>query len=129
MQQTSYTIPSMERSRGGAFSSPRPQKPTYNSPEYWQAIKCGLITWDQARQDEAAYNLRRHRSLQTGHRYSIAERPRYDKPTTRAYTPETSAIVDEDRNLNSNADTAARYLMRQAYQKARDTRTIRITVS
>ena len=53
----------------------------------------------------------------------------YAKPTTKAYTPETSAVLDEDRNLNANADKAARFLMRQAYQKARNTRSLLITVS
>ena len=101
----------------------------YNSPQYWGAVEAGLISWDQATQDQAAYQMRSDRSLQTCHRYSMAGKPRYKTPTTRAYTPETAAVVDEDRNLNANADKAARFLMRQAYQKARDTRTIRITVS
>lgn len=129
MQHTSDYIQSIQQSGVGRTSSPRPLKPTYNSLEYWQAVKAGRISWEQAEQDDAACNLRRHRSLQTCHRYNMTEKPRYDKPTTRAYTPETSAAVDEDRNLNTNADKAARFLMRQAYQKARDTRKIRITVS
>ena len=98
-------------------------------PEYWQALARGQISYDQARKDHEGYQIRRDRSLQTCHRFGMADRPRYEKPTTRAYTPETAAAVDEDRNLNANADKAARFLMRQAYQKARETRTIRITVS
>lgn len=136
MQPITYDIPSAKQGRGGGLTpsalpqlTPTSGKPAYNSPEYWQAVKSGQITWEEARQDDSAYNVRRQRSLQTCHRYNMAEMPRYKKPTTRAYTPETSAIVDEDRNLNANADKAARFLMRQAYQKARDTRTIRITVS
>ncbi len=101
----------------------------HNSPEYWQAYKAGQISWEQAEKDHAAYEIRRDRSLQTCHRYNMAEQPRYERPTTRAYTPETSAIVDIDRNLNDNADKAARFLMRHAYQRARDTRRVRITCS
>ncbi len=101
----------------------------HNSPEYWQAVSSGQIPWEQAEKDHAAHKIRRDRSLQTCHRYNMVERPRYERPTTRAYTPETSAIVDIDRNLNDNADKAARFLMRHAYQRARDTRRVRITCS
>lgn len=105
------------------------QVPSYNSPEYWSALSSGLISWEKAAKDEAMHKIRRDRSLQTCHRYAMAERPRYALPDTNAYTPETSAIVDIDRNLNDNADKAARFLMRHAYQKARETRRIRITCS
>ena len=103
----------------------------YNSPDYWQALSNGLISWEQAEADQKLYEVRRDRSLQTCHRFSAVRfgKKRYPKPETRAYTPETSACVDEDRNLTANAANAVRFLMRYAYQKARDTRTIRITVS
>lgn len=101
----------------------------YNTPEYWQALSSGLISWEQAAQDEATYKRRRDLSLQTCHRYSADIRPRYKVPAIRAYTPETSARVDIDRNLNTNADKAARFLMRYAYRNARDTRTVRVTCS
>jgi hypothetical protein len=106
------------------------KKPAYKSLEYREACYLGWISWQERERDHIIYESRRNRSLQTSHRYSMAGlKDRYPKPNTKAYTPEMSAIVDEDRNLNANADKAARFLMRQAYQKARNTRTLRITVS
>ncbi len=74
-------------------------KPQYNTPEYWQAVKAGIISWEDANNDEKEYLIRRKRSLETCHRYDMNEKPRYDKPNTAAYTPEMSAIIDEDKNL------------------------------
>ena len=103
----------------------------YNTPEYWKAYARGLISQKQAEEDTVRYKERSQRSLCSCHRTSATHfcKERYPKPETRAYTPETRASVDEDRNLNANADKTVRFLMRHAYQKARETRIIRITVS
>ena len=103
--------------------------PQYNTPEYWKAVNAGHISWEDAERAEKRYQDRRMRSLQTCHRYSMTERPRYEKPNTGAYTPEMSVKVQRDKNLYRNAVFAALFLMEKAYRQARDTRTLRITVS
>lgn len=105
------------------------QKPAYGTAEYWQAVNNGQISWEQAARDEAAYQTRRNRSLKACLRYSLSTKRRYPKPNIRAYTPETSANVDLDRNLKGSADKTVRFIMRYAYQRARKTRSVQITVS
>lgn len=103
--------------------------PQYNTPEYWQAVNAGRISWEEATRAEKSYQVRRIRSLQTCHRYNMAERPRYEKPKSGAYTPEMSVKVQRDKNLYRNAVFAAMFLMEKTYRQARDTRTLRITTS
>ena len=38
------------------------QDPIYNTPEYWQAVTDGLISWDQAEKDQARFEARSKRA-------------------------------------------------------------------
>ena len=74
-------------------------KPAYNSNEYREACFLGWISWEEREQDHIVYQSRRSHSLQSCHRYTMNGRKvRYAEPTTKAYTPEASAVLDEDRN-------------------------------
>lgn len=105
------------------------RKYKYNTPEYWQAVKVGLISWDDVTNDDAAYQIRRNRSLQSCHRYNMKEQQRYEKPDTRTYMPELSGRVCRDKNLSGQVLKAVMFLMERIYMKARNSRTIRITAS
>jgi len=85
--------------------------------------------WEQIEQEWDAQQLRRQRSLQTCWRYRSQSKAPYSMPKTQGYTPEISERVDKDRNLNSSARDTLRFIVRDAYRKARDTRILRITVS
>lgn len=71
---------------------------------------------------------RRKRALETSHRFaeSNGRRPKRD---TNEYVPEMSLRVDLDKNLGGSAGRGARFLLKEAYQKARWDRRLRITVS
>lgn len=101
----------------------------HNTPEYWQAVNTGLISWEDAAKNEPAYLIRRERSLQTCHRFSMKWKEKHEKPDTGAYMPELSGRVCRDKNLNGQVLKAAMFLMEQIYMKARNSRTMRITVS
>src|SRR5437879_8092397 len=73
------------------------QKPTYNTPQYVFALRCGWISAEEEMADRAAWEQRRLTSLQTCHRYSLYERPRAAPPKdTGAYVPELAARLDDD---------------------------------
>ncbi len=102
--------------------------PAFNTPEYWQAVSKGMITWKEAEQAQAKYETRKRRSLQTCHRFTLAERERFAVQETKAYIPEMSSRMDRDRNLYAEARTVARRCMEWAYRENRGGRTIMTTV-
>lgn len=112
------------QSRTEAFRPSDYRKLSFNTSEYWQAVKRGDISWEQAGQDQEERNLRRHRSLQSCHSFKKPERKRHEVPETNEYTPELSARVDDDKNLNASTKEAVRFLARHIYKKSRDTRRI-----
>jgi hypothetical protein len=73
---------------------------------------------------------RRKRSLQTCHRYAIAERPRKPAPReTGAYVPELAARIDNDPNLCDGARRCARKLAELTYRQNREGRALPVTVT
>ena len=73
---------------------------------------------------------RRKRSLQTCHRYAIAERPRKPAPgDTGAYVPELAARIDNDPNLTDGARRCARKLAELTYRQNRKGRVLPVTVT
>jgi hypothetical protein len=106
------------------------QKPPYGSPQYVLALRCGWIGADEEQADRAAWEGRRLTSLQTCHRYSLYERPRFAPPKdTGAYVPELSARLEDDPNLTDGARRCARKLAEYTYRHARATRSSEITVT
>ena len=80
--------------------------------------------------DNPAVAERRKRSLQSCHRYSLYERPRYAPPKDNgAYIPETAARLENDRNLTDGARRCARKLAEYTYRNDRETRSAEITVT
>src|SRR6266849_535113 len=80
--------------------------------------------------DDPAVAARRKRSLQTCHRPSLYERPRYAPPKdTGAYVPEMAARLDNDRNLTDGAKFCGRKLTAYTYLRNRETRSAEITVT
>jgi len=80
--------------------------------------------------DDPAVAARRKRSLQTCHRPSLYERPRYAPPKdTGAYVPEMAARLDNDRNLTDGAKLCGRKLTAYTYLRNRETRSAEITVT
>jgi hypothetical protein len=71
------------------------QKPTYNTPPYVMAPRCGWISAEEEAADRAAWEQRRCTSLQTCHRYSPYERLR--AKDSGDYVPELAARLDDDR--------------------------------
>ena len=66
--------------------------------------------------DDPAVAERRKRSLQTCHRPSLYERPRFAPPKdTGAYVPEMAARLEDDRNLTDGARRCARKLAEYTY--------------
>ena len=95
------------------------QKPTYNTPPYVLALRCGWISTEEEAADRAAWEQRRLTSLQTCHRYSLYERPRAAPPKdSGAYVPELAARLDDGANLTDGA-----------YRHARAHRSSEITVT
>lgn len=73
---------------------------------------------------------RRKRSLQTCHRPSLCERPRYPAPNdSGAFVPEMAARIDDDPNLTEGARRCARKIMEETYRRNRRGRTLSVTVS
>lgn len=73
---------------------------------------------------------RGQRSLNTCHRYAIAEPVRKPSPPeTRAYVPELSACIEDDPNLTDGARRCARKLAELTYRKNRDARVLPVTVT
>jgi hypothetical protein len=80
--------------------------------------------------DQSDGAVRRQRSLQTCHRYSLNERPRHALPKEAgAYVPEMAAGIDDDPNLSDGTRRCACKLMEYAYRKNRDDRAPAITVT
>jgi len=106
------------------------QKPTYNTPPYVLALRCGWISAEEEAADRAAWEQRRLTSLQTCHRYSLYERPRAAPPKdSGAYVPELAARLDDDANLTDGARRCARKLAEYTYRHARAHRSSEITVT
>lgn len=77
-----------------------------------------------------ARDIRRKRSLQSGHRPRLHERPRYATPKeSGAYVPELSARLDDDRNLTDGARRCARKIAELTYRSNRAGRALDVTVS
>lgn len=113
------------------LAGPRPthwEKPLYNSDAYREAVAVGWIQGEEQQRDYALHAERRNRSLSSAHSYRTTPR-KYPKPETNQFVPEMSLRVDQDRNLRGSAGKVARFLMKEAYQKARDHRNLRVTVS
>jgi hypothetical protein len=106
------------------------QKPSYGTPSYVLALRCGWISAEEEKADRAAWEERRRRSLQTCHRYSLYERPRAASPKdTGAYVPELAARLEDDPNLTDGARRCARKLAEYTYRHARASRSSEITVT
>jgi hypothetical protein len=81
-------------------------------------------------QANAPRTARSRRSLRTCHRPASWEEPeRHHVHDTRAYVPELSARIEDDRNLTDGARRCARKLGEYTYRNYRDTRTAEITVT
>ena len=105
-------------------------KPAYGTPSYALAYKLGWITREEEIADRAAWQARRERSLQTCHRYSLYERPRFGPPAeSGAFVPATSARIENDRNLTDGARRCARKVLEETYRRNRQGRALEITVS
>jgi hypothetical protein len=105
-------------------------KPCYGTPGYALAFRLGWITQEQERADRAAWRARRERSLQTCHRYSLYERPRFGSPAeSGAFVPAASARIENDRNLTDGARRCARKVLEETYRRNREARALEITVS
>lgn len=73
---------------------------------------------------------RRQRSLNTCHRYAMAEPARKPSPRdSRAYVPELSARIEDDPNLTDGARRCARKLAELTYRKNRAGRVLPVTVT
>jgi len=106
------------------------QKPSYNTPPYVLALRCGWISAEEAQADRAVFEERRERSLQTCHRYSLYERPRSAPPQeSGAYVPELAARLEDDPNLTDGARRCARKLVEFTYRTNRESRAIDVTVT
>ncbi len=58
------------------------QKPAFNSPEYWQAVSLGWICAVEQQEDQASYNARKKRALDS--KYNKANAPsRHERPAPR----------------------------------------------
>lgn len=109
----------------GAF-----EKPAFGTPGYALAQALGWIGEEQAAADLAAHEERRRRALQTCHRHSLYERPRFDPPRdSGAYVPELAARLEDDRNLTDGARRCARKLAEETYRRNRAGRSLEITVT
>lgn len=105
-------------------------KPACGTPAYALAHALGWIGEEDAAADMAAYEERRRRALQTCHRHSLYERPRYEAPReSGAYVPELAARVEDDRNLTDGARRCARKLAELTYRQDRAGRALDITVT
>ena len=106
------------------------EKPVYRTPGYALALSLGWICEEEARADRAAWEERRQRSLQTCHRYTLYERPRFDPPKdSGAYVPELAARIEDDRNLTDGARRCARKLAELTYRGSRAGRALEVTVT
>lgn len=73
---------------------------------------------------------RRRRSLNTCHRYTLAERPRKAPlRETRSYVPELAARIEDDPNLTDGARRCARKLAELTYRQNREGRALPVTVT
>lgn len=105
-------------------------KPSYGTPGYALAFGLGWIGQEEERADRAAWQARRERSLQTCHRYSLYERPRFGPPAeSGAFVPAASARIENDRNLTDGARRCARKVLEETYRRNRQGRALEITVS
>ena len=106
------------------------EKPAYRTPGYALALSLGWICEEEARAARAAWEERRQRSLQTCHRYTLYERPRFDPPKdSGAYVPELAARIEDDRNLTDGARRCARKLAELTYRGSRAGRALEVTVT
>ena len=106
------------------------EKPSYGTPGYALAFGLGWIGQEEESADRAAWRARRERSLQTCHRYSLYERPRFGPPAeSGAYVPAASARIENDRNLTDGARRCARKVLEETYRRNRQGRALEITVS
>lgn len=80
--------------------------------------------------DAAIDGERRHRALNTCHRYAQTERPRKVPPrASRAYVPELAARIEDDPNLTDGARRCARKLAELTYRQNRAGRSLPVTVT
>ena len=106
------------------------EKPPYGTPQYAIALRCGWISFEEEQADRAIREERRKRSLQTCHRHSLYEEPRFAPPKeTGAYVPELAARLEDDPNLTDGARRCARKLAEYTYRHARAARCSEITVT
>lgn len=106
------------------------EKPACRTPGFALAVSLGWICEEETRADQVAWEERRQRSLQTCHRYTLYERPRFDPPKdSGAYVPELAARIEDDRNLTDGARRCARKLAELTYRGSRAGRALEVTVS
>jgi hypothetical protein len=72
--------------------------------------------------------IRRQRSLQSCHRFTLDEPELHPMPKTNGYVPELAARLERDRNLCDGARRCARILAEYTYRR-RDGRSAHITVT
>lgn len=101
----------------------------YNTPEYWQAVKAGKITWDQVHKDEDTRQERSKRSRQTSWRYSL-DRCLEPEPfdDTNGYVPEMAERIERDPNLTGEARRCLRIISAMSYRQNRQGRFIKCTI-
>jgi len=106
------------------------EKPRFGTPSYGIAAALGWIDAEEQRADQATYEARVLRSLQSCHRHSLYERRRFSPPKeSGGYVPEASARIEDDRNLTDGARRCARKIMEETYRANRDGRELDITVT
>src|ERR1700680_3597934 len=72
--------------------------------------------------------VRRQRSLQSCHRFTLDEPELHPMPKTNGYVPELAARLERDRNLCDGARRCARILAEYTYRR-RDGRSAPITIT
>ncbi len=110
-------------------------KPPFGDFEYWLAHKCGWINDEELAQDQATYDRKRQKALDSSHRFSRErfswmETPRYEEPPeTGEYVPAIDMKLVRDRNLTDSARRVACFVLRHAYQDNRKGRFVAMTVT
>ena len=90
----------------------------------------GVSASPQNNEAAQACEARRKRSLQTGHRPRLYERPRFNPPSeSGAYVPELAARLEDDRNLTDGARRCARKIAELTYRSNRTGRALEVTVT
>lgn len=103
--------------------------PAFNTPEYWQAYKAGVIPEEQVLADYAAFDRRRNTARRTSHRYAFKGLGhRHFSRETGAYVPMKSAQCI-NRNLTGCAKDVLDFILEKAYLHCREERAIYITKS